>query len=99
QHRALFDPVCPLDCSAAEGSVRTPGNTPLATPGIFAPQDTDHVGLTDRRPFFRVPLPCDAPPANQSSCHETLHSWCTGARPQQLVATYTPAGAAPSYCP
>jgi hypothetical protein len=98
QHRALFDPICPLDCSAAEGSVQTPGNPPLVTPGVFAPQGTDHVGLTDRRPFFRVRLPCAAP-ANQCSFHDTLRNWFAGAGPQQLVATYNPAGPAPSYCP
>src|SRR5262245_27827198 len=40
---------------------------PLATPGVFTPQDTDHVGLTDRRPFFRVRLPCAAPPTNSAA--------------------------------
>jgi hypothetical protein len=79
--------------------VRTPGNPPLATPGVFAPQDTDHVGLTDRRPFFRVRLPCAAPPTNECSFHDTLRNWFLGAGPQQLVATYNPAGPAPGYCP
>lgn len=81
-----------LDSFAEEGSVMS-GGAPLATPGIFGPQCTQHVGLTDNHAFFNVKVSSGGIPY---SAHDVLWNWWRGQQPQQVVYPYTGPGPAPT---
>lgn len=81
-----------LDSFAEEGSVRS-GGPPLATPGIFGPQCTHHVGLTDNQAFFSVMVSSGGVPY---SAHDVLWNWWTGQSPQRVIYPYTGPGPAPT---
>jgi hypothetical protein len=81
-----------LDSFAEEGSVMS-GGTPLATPGIFGPQCTQHVGLTDNRAFFDVKVPSGGVSYN---AHQVLWNWWMGQSPQRVIYPYTGPGPAPT---
>lgn len=81
-----------LDSFAEEGSLMS-GGSPLATPGIFGPQCTQHVGLTDNQAFFNVKVLSGGV---LYSAHDVLWKWWTGQQPQQVIYPYTGPGPAPT---
>jgi hypothetical protein len=81
-----------LDTFAEEGSVMS-GGPPSATPGIFGPQCTQHVGLTSNHAFFDVKIPVGLV---RYSAHDVLWNWWTGQQPQQVVYPYIGPGPAPT---
>ena len=82
-----------LDSTSLEGSVLS-GGPPLTTPGVFGPQCTDHIALTNR-PFSEVQL---GQPTGSYSFHDVLQNWLTGGSPQQVIAPYSGPGRS-STCP
>jgi len=80
-----------LNTTAEEGSVRA-GGTPLATPGAFGPQCTDHESFKDDTAFFDVKV-------NGVSFHDTLWNWYSGGQPQVAIRTFQPPGGAVAGCP
>lgn len=81
-----------LDTFAEEGSVMS-GGPPMATPGVFGPQCTQHVGLTSNHAFFNVAVFSGGIPYN---AHDVLWNWWIGQQPQQVVYPYTGPGPAPT---
>ncbi len=75
-----------------EGSVRS-GGPQLATPGIFGPQCTQHVGLTSNHAFFDVKVLSGGILYN---AHDVLWNWWIGQQSQQVVYPYTGPGPAPA---
>ena len=82
-----------LDAFAEEGSVMG-GGPPLATPGIFGPQCTQHVGLTSNHAFFDVKVHNGG--ILLYSAHDVLWNWWTGQQPQQVIYPYIGPGPAPN---
>lgn len=80
-----------LNTTAEEGSVLN-GGTPLATPGAFGPQCTNHESFKDDAAFFDVKV-------NGLSFHDTLWNWFTGAQPSVAIRTFQPPGGAVAGCP
>ncbi|HKR64194.1 MAG TPA: pectin acetylesterase-family hydrolase [Thermoanaerobaculia bacterium] len=62
-----------------------------ATPGIFAPQCTDHESVTNDTATFDVRV-------GGLSYYDTVWNWWTGAQPQQVIRPFTQPGKAPG-CP
>jgi hypothetical protein len=61
------------------------------TPGLFAPQCTDHESVTDDAAVFEVRI-------EGLSYHDTVWNWWSGAQPQQKIRHFTQPGKAPG-CP
>jgi len=80
-----------LNTTAEEGSVRN-GGAPLATPGSYGPQCTDHESLKEDSAFFEVKIA-------SLSYHDVLWNWWTGAQPPAAIRTFTPPGGAVVGCP
>jgi hypothetical protein len=80
-----------LNTTAEEGSVRN-GGTPLATPGAFGPQCTNHESFTNDDAFFNVRV-------NGLSFYDTLWNWWSGAQPQVAIYAFTPPGGPVAGCP
>ena len=68
------------------------GTAPLATPGVFGPQCTNHESVTNDSAFFDVRV-------NGLSFHDTLWNWWSGAQPQVAIRTFTPPGGPVAGCP
>jgi len=62
-----------------------------ATPGIFAPQCTDHESVTNDAAVYQVRI-------EGLSYYDTVWNWWTGAQPQQKIVHFTTPGKAPG-CP
>ena len=80
-----------LNTTAEEGSVRN-GGVPLATPGAYGPQCTDHESLKDDGAFFQVKIA-------GLSYHDVAWNWWSGAQPPVAIRTFTPPGGAVAGCP
>jgi Pectinacetylesterase len=95
---SLFDATCPLGCSAEEAG----GAIPIVTPGVFVPEHQEHVGLTDRRAFFRVKVESPLGSGQRHTFHDTLVDWFfqTGAGQPQVVTEGSPVPPPyPATCP
>jgi hypothetical protein len=80
-----------LNTTAEEGSVRN-GGAPLATPGAYGPQCTDHESLKEDTAFFEVKI-------SGLSYHDVVWNWWTGAQPPVAIRTFTPPGGPVVGCP
>lgn len=80
-----------LNVTAEEGSVRN-GGAPLATPGAYGPQCTDHESLSNDAAFFEVKI-------SGLSYHDVLWNWWTGAQPPVAIRPFTPPGGRVAGCP
>jgi len=63
-----------------------------ATPGIFAPQCTDHESFTNDPAVYDVKV-------DGLSYYDTVWNWWTGAQPQQKIRPFTPPGGKAPGCP
>ena len=88
--QALRD-LATLNTTAEEGSVRN-GGAPLATPGAYGPQCTDHESLKEDSAFFEVKI-------GGLSYHDVAWNWWTGAQPPVAIRTFTPPGGKVAGCP
>ena len=69
----------------------TPEEPRGASPGLFAPQCTDHESVTDDAAVFEVRV-------EGLSYYDTVWNWWSGAQPQQKIHHFTAPGKAPG-CP
>jgi hypothetical protein len=80
-----------LNTTAEEGSVRN-GGAPLATPGAYGPQCTDHESLSDDAAFFDVKIA-------GFSYYDIVWNWWSGTQPQVAIRAFTPPSGAVAGCP
>jgi Pectinacetylesterase len=79
------------NATAEEGSVKN-GGAPLATPGAFGPQCTNHESFTNDGAVYGVKV-------DGLTYQDVVWNWWNGAQPQVAIRTFTPPGGAVAGCP